>query len=80
MELVIQKPYAEDYQKACYSADDGSPQGVGHITPGGNSDQTCQGCVQAHANIGLSIFQPGKDHADYRSDGRCNGGSYKNTA
>ena len=69
---VIIEPHGEHHEQSGYRADNRRAGTVRHITGGCDCHQTRQRCIQAHGDIRLSVFEPGKQHADYR----CHGGRY----
>ena len=72
---VVEEPDAEHYQDTCHRADHHRAETVRHVTGGCDRHQTCQGGVQTHGDIRLSVLHPGEDHADDRRDRRrhCRG-------
>ena len=70
-EDIVQEPHAEYDQKSGDQSDHDRTEAVDRITGRCDRDQTCQGSVQTHGDIGLAVTDPGKDHADNCRDGRC---------
>ena len=80
MQLVVEQPHAEADQQTGNRADDDRAESVGDVTTGGDGDQTGKRSVQTHADVGLAVFQPCKDHADDRCNRGCNGGRQEDGA
>ena len=64
---IVKEPYSEYHEKTCHTADDHGAGHIHHITGCRDGHESCQRCVQAHGNIGLSVFDPCEYHTYHRS-------------
>ena len=68
---LVEELDREDAEHTGHNADDGCAEGIDHIAPGGDGDQTGQRTVEGQGYIGLAVPHPGNDQ---RRNGSQRGG------